>query len=82
MYSASEKVDLHGKNKYQAKTTLDAVLRKVRRGVYRIQVVHGYHLGTELRNMVREGYKDHPKVLRVENGANDGETILVLRERY
>ncbi len=82
MYRGTEKVDLHGKNKYQARIALDAVLRRVRRGVYRVQVIHGYHYGTELRDMVREGYRDHPKVLRVEDGSNDGETILILRERF
>ena len=82
MYSGTHRVDLHGKNKYQAKIILDSLLKKVRGGVYRVQVIHGYHSGSELRDMVREGYRSHPRVLRVEEGSNDGETVLVLRERF
>ena len=75
-------MDLHGKNKYQARITLDSTLKKARGDVYRIQVIHGFHSGTELRDMVREEYYSHPKVLRIERGGSEGETILVLRERY
>lgn len=78
----SEIIDLHGKNKYQAKITLDSALRKARSGVYRIKVIHGYNLGIALRNYIREEYQGHPKVLRIETSGNNGETILVLRELY
>ncbi len=82
MYRGTERLDLHGKNRYQAKVMLDSSLRKARAGVYRILVIHGYHSGTELREMVRDEYRNHPKVLRIEDGANDGETVFVLKELY
>ena len=72
-------LDLHGKNHYQARIALDAALRRADAGVYRLQVIHGWHGGNILRQLVREEYAVHPKVLRVvERGA--GETELVLRE--
>ena len=46
-------LDLHGKTQYQAKIALEAQLRRSR-GVYRIHVVHGYHNGTALRDLVRQ----------------------------
>jgi DNA-nicking Smr family endonuclease len=81
-YYGTERVDLHGKNVYQSEIILDSLLRKARAGLYRIVVIHGYNYGTELRDMVRTRYANHPKVIRIEKGSNEGETILVLRERY
>ncbi|MDF2541392.1 MAG: hypothetical protein K0S47_1110 [Herbinix sp.] len=48
----------------------------------RLRIIHGYHNGTELRNMIRKEYGKHPKVLRIESGLNQGMTDLVLRELY
>ncbi len=69
-------IDLHGKNEYQAKVTIDAALRRSR-GVYRIRLIHGYHGGTALRDMIRREYT--AKVLQVK-AINEGTTDLVLRE--
>ncbi len=71
-------LDLHGKTQYQARIALDAALRRSR-GVYRIRIVHGWHGGTALRELVRGAYAAHPRVLRVEP-VSEGETDLVLRE--
>lgn len=73
-------IDLHGKTLYQARVALDAALRRVTRADYRLTVIHGYMGGTALKDMVREEYGQHPKVLRLEPSANPGQTILVLRE--
>ena len=73
-------LDLHGMNTYQAKTAIDSQLKRAKQGVYRIRLIHGYHGGTALRDMIRETYRHHPRVLRVELGLNPGETELVLRE--
>ena len=73
-------VDLHGKNKFQAKVTLDAQLRRAGNSVYRIRVIHGCHGGTALRDMIHEEYAAHPKVRRLESAGNNGSTDLVLRE--
>lgn len=73
-------LDLHGKNPYQAKVALEAALRRAGAGTYRIRIIHGYHGGTVLRDMVRREYGAHPRVKRVEGGFDPGITDLVLRE--
>lgn len=74
-------LDLHGCNVHQAKIAINAALRKSR-GVYRIRIVHGYHGGTAIRDMVRRDYAKAKGVVRVESGLNQGETDLVLKEWY
>ena len=71
-------LDLHGKNKYQARVAIDAALRRSK-GVYRIRLVHGYNSGTELRDMIRKEYSAHPQLIRLES-TGEGSTELVLRE--
>lgn len=73
-------IDIHGMNKYQAKTLIDSRLRSAPKSVYRLRIIHGFHNGTELRDMVRREYSGNKRVLRVEIGLNPGETDLVLRE--
>lgn len=71
-------LDLHGKTVYQARVALDAALRRAG-GAYRLRVVHGYHMGTAVRALVRTEYAAHPGVKRVI-AVGDGVTELVLRE--
>ena len=73
-------LDLHGMNTYQAKIAIDSQLKRAKSGVFRLRLIHGYRGGTALRDMIRETYRHHPRVLRVELGLNPGETELVLRE--
>ena len=75
---ATVTLDLHGKTQYQARVMLDAQLRRSR-GIYRIHVIHGFHNGTALRDMVRVEYASHPQILRLEF-VSDSATDLVLRE--
>ena len=75
---ATVTLDLHGKTQYQARVALDAALRRSR-GVYRIHVVHGFHNGTALRDLVRQEYAANPIVLRVV-AVSESVTDLVLRE--
>ena len=73
-------VDLHGKNTYQAKVTIDAQLRRATAGTYRIWLIHGSHGGTALRDLIRTEYAHHPKVKRLILSPDGGTTELVLRE--
>lgn len=73
-------LDLHGKNLYQARVAVDAALRRATSADYRLRVIHGYRQGSALKDMLREEYARHPKVLRFESSLNPGETIFVLRE--
>lgn len=73
-------LDLHGKNLYQVRVAMDAALRRVTSADYRLRVIHGYRQGSAIRDMLREEYAAHPKVLRLESSLNPGETVFVLRE--
>ncbi|MCR6544266.1 Smr/MutS family protein [Dehalobacterium formicoaceticum] len=75
-------LDIHGMNKYQAKILIDNRLKSAAADIYIIRVVHGYHSGTELRDMVRKEYKGNPKVKRIQYGMNPGVTELILRELF
>ena len=80
MKSGTVRLDLHGMTCAQAQAAVDAALRRAGGSVYRIEVIHGYHGGTQLQRMVRQVYAKHPKVKRLELGLNPGSTELVLRE--
>lgn len=80
MTGGTVRLDLHGMTCYQAQVAIDAALRRAKGSVYRLELIHGYHGGTELRDMVRKTYAKHPKVRRIELGLNPGMTELVLRE--
>ena len=70
-------LDLHGKNEYQAKVAIDAALRRAKAGTYRLRLIHGYHGGTALRDMIRRDYASKClRVLPLDNGRTD----LVMRE--
>ena len=73
-------IDVHGMTQYQAQVAINAQLRRVHSGVYRLRIIHGYHGGTALRDMIRREYGKNTKVKRIEFGMNQGETDLVLRE--
>lgn len=73
-------VDVHGMNQYQTQTMLNSILKKASKGTYMIRVIHGYHSGTTLRQMIRRVYRTHPRVLRVELSMNPGITELILRQ--
>lgn len=75
-------IDIHGMTRRQAKEFLEMRVKRAGRDVYRIRVIHGFHGGTELRDMVRQELSKNSRVLRCEIGLNPGETDLVLREYY
>lgn len=73
-------LDIHSMTQAQAKVAIEAKLRRAKGGVYRLRIIHGYHGGTALRDMIRREYAAYPKVKRIELGLNPGVTDLVLRE--
>lgn len=73
-------LDLHGMTQVQARAAVEAALRRASRSTYRLRLIHGYHGGTALRDMLRREFAGHRKVLRIELGLNPGSTELVLRE--
>ena len=59
-------LDVHSMNRAQAKTYIDSQLKRAKKDIYQIKVIHGYRGGTAIRDMVRKTYRNHPKVVRVE----------------
>lgn len=79
MTAGITELDFHGKTVYQARTALDAALKRAGPGTYRIRVIHGFNSGTAIRELIWEEYSRRPGVLRcAANGS--GCTDLVLRE--
>lgn len=74
-------IDLHNMNTEDAKARIEQALKSAGSGVYRIRLIHGYRGGTRIRSMIRQEFNPglEPKVLRIEGGANEGITELVLR---
>ncbi len=72
-------VDVHGMNCYQAKVKIDSLLRRSDSGVYRLRIIHGFHQGTAIKEMIWQEYATHPKVKEILSGNNTGQTELVLR---
>ncbi len=79
MYESVLEIDVHGLNSYQAKTLIDSKLKKPC-GAYRLRIIHGYHGGSVLSEMITKEYKNNSKVLRIERGLNIGQTDLILKE--
>ena len=77
--SSVVELDVHNMTRAQAQTAIDAKLKRLPAGTYRLRIIHGYHDGTVLKELA-QSYKKHPKVIRVEMGLNPGSTDLVLRE--
>jgi len=73
-------LDLHGKNLYQARTAVSSALMRATAADYRLKIIHGYRQGSAIRDMIREEFTSHPRVIRIEPSMNPGQTILVLRE--
>ena len=73
-------LDLHGRNIFQARTAIDAALRRAKAGTYRIRIIHGYNSGTAIRDFIREHYAADGRIKRIQQGANPGITEIVLRD--
>lgn len=72
-------LDLHGMNTYQAQIAIDAALRRATAGTYRLRLIHGYHGGTAIRDMLWTVYTHRSGVQRLVS-VHNGVTDLVLRE--
>ena len=76
------KIDLHGLTREEAVKVIDRAITSAGPSVYHIRLIHGYHRGTNLRGMIQDEYRYHPKVKRIMPGDNPGITVLVLKELY
>ena len=71
-------VDLHTMNVSEAKAWLKGKVDRAPREIREIEVIHGYHGGTALKNMVLRSFH-HPRVRQKIMGLNPGSTILILK---
>ena len=71
-------VDLHNMVKEQAKRYLEQFLNSISINVKEVHIIHGYHSGTTLHNMIQKCLK-HPRIKQKIKSFNQGVTILYLK---
>lgn len=72
-------LDLHGMTYEQAKAELDTVMKKLPTDTRELTVIHGYHGGTVLRDLVRN-YRN-PKIERKLLSMNNGSTVFIIKKK-
>lgn len=82
MNDAFVKIDLHGLRQDEAIRVIDMAIASAGPATYQLQLIHGYHRGTNLRSMIRDWYQGDPRVKRIMPGDNQGITVLVMKELY
>ena len=77
-------IDCHKMSAEQAVNAVEKKVNEAPMSVYRIRVIHGFNGGTRIRDAIRRelGYGLNSKILRIENGDNQGITELVLKEYF
>lgn len=73
----SIEIDLHNHTVESAKALITYTLKNLPKGVREVEIIHGYHGGTALRNMVSK--YSNPKIERKILGLNQGVTIFVIK---
>jgi hypothetical protein len=74
-------IDIHGYVEYDAIKTLEKFIANAPKETKEIIVIHGYHSGDKLKEMVRNPNKLRSKRIRRRRYTlNQGETILELYE--
>lgn len=73
----SIEIDLHGHTVESARNFITYTLKNIPKDVREVSVIHGYHGGTALRNMV-SNYKNS-KIERKILGLNQGVTIFIIK---
>ncbi len=81
-YGLDLAVDIHGMRAYAAKCLLVQLLPQAARDrdAKALIVIHGFHAGTVLRDMVRKELRS-PFIKERRPGMTDGQTILVLNKK-
>lgn len=72
------KIDLHKMKVWEATNYLNMRVLSAPRGIKEIVVIHGYHNGTALMNMVRQEFSN-PRVKRKLLSLNQGVTSFILQ---
>lgn len=72
-------IDLHGFTVNGAKDMLNLKLKNLPKDTREVVVIHGFHQGTALREMVRS--YNNPIIERKYLGLNQGETVFMIKPR-
>ncbi len=70
-------IDLHNQTVESARKLITNTLNNLPSDVREVNVIHGYHQGTALRDMVRK--YSNSKIERKILGLNQGSTIFVIK---
>ncbi len=70
--------DIHGMTTMEAKKELTRLLNTCDKSIKEIDVLHGYHGGTALLNLVRKELR-HPRLVKRVLTLNQGMTTLVIK---
>lgn len=73
-------IDPHGMFQEEAIKVIDKALKNEDNITNQIRLIHRYHRGTSLKDMIVNEYKYDPKVLRIGQGPNLVITVFVLSE--
>lgn len=73
-------VDIHGMRAAEAKRQLELLLNRTDQSIREIVVIHGYHGGRALQDMVRKELK-HPRIKQKLLTMNNGQTTLLLHDK-
>ncbi len=71
-------VDIHGMRADEARRQLELLLTRAGKDVEEITVIHGYHNGQVLLDMVRRQLK-HPRIEAKMLSLNSGQTRIILK---
>lgn len=76
-YGFTLEVDIHGMRVAEAKKQLELLLARCGKDVHEVVVIHGYHGGNALQDMVRSELRS-PKIKQKLLSMNHGQTTLLL----
>lgn len=72
-------IDIHGYTELEAKTIIERYIANLPKSVKEVRIIHGYHSGSALKNLVRDKNKIRSKrIKRKKFTLNQGETIYEL----
>lgn len=78
-YGWTIEADIHGMRVLEAKRELETLIGRADKSIREIVVIHGYHGGSALKNMVRSELL-HPRIQQKILSLNQGETTLLLKK--
>lgn len=70
-------VDVHGLKVVKARRLINNIINLIM-GSFELFVIHGYHNGTAIRDMLREGIGNHKVVSWIGVAGNQGITCLTI----